>query len=421
MKARAPKFPLRVKRGFATVTIYRRAHPKTASGYVFTVAWTVGGRRFLLQRATLAKAQGEAAAKAEQLAAGKLELATAMTTDDAAVLSQARRICGPTPLMSALQEWRQARQLAGESVIEAARAWAARGGAPKPVTVPQAVKAFLKHKKRRGVDTSASYDFFLPRLAEAFPGPISALNATMIEDWMEKLKGERKTVHPVTFNTARKRVVALFRWARNARFLPQDTLTEAERIHTAKETAPRREIMTVADFARALLLLRAEHPDHLAAAVLAGFCGLRRHEIHAQLWGDVNLKAGHLVVTAAKKGTPAERLVEIPAAAVEWLLLCDQKIKLIAPPWAQDRIRAFCRAAKPPIPCPPNAFRHSFVSYRIAATGNVAETSLEAGNSAGVVMRHYRRPVSKADGAAWFALTPAVAEGMGKLEQISTG
>lgn len=354
--------------------------------------------------------------KAEQLAAGKVELATSLTTDDAAILSEARRLCGSTPIMSALQEWRQARQIAGSSMIEAARAWAARGGAPKAITVPEAVKAFLKHKKERGVDISSSYEHFLPRLAEAFPGPISSLTASKLEEWMQTTfrTGDAKKAHPVTFNTARKRVVTLFRWARNARLLPQDTMTEAERIHSAKENAPRREILTVAEFARCLMLLKEKHPQYLATAVLAGFCGLRRSELHLQRWEDINLKAKKLVVSSAKKGTPMERLIEIPDAAVEWLMLCDRTKESVAPAWAQDRIRAFCREAKPAINCPQNAFRHSFVSYRIASSGNVAETSLEAGNSAGVVMRHYRRPVSKADGVEWFLLDPATAQ---KLEK----
>lgn len=413
---------MKVKRGFATVTIYRRPHSKTASGYVFTVSWSIGGRRYLLQRATLAKAQVEASAKAEQLAAGKLDLAASMTSDDAAVLREARRICGGTPILSALGEWVEARRLCQGAILPAARAYAAKGGAPKAATVPEVVKAFLKHKRGRGVDTSASYEHFLPKLATAFSGPMQSISASMLENWINRtfVPEGGKTVHPATFNTARKRIVTLWRWARNERYLPQDALTEAERIHSTKEPAKRREIMTVEDFARCLLMLRDEHPEHLAAAVLAGFCGLRRDEVHAQRWADVNLKAAKLAVTAAKEGTPVERLVEIPPAAVEWLLLCDRTEKLVAPPWAQDRIRAFCRAARPVIHCAKNALRHSYVSYRVASSGSVAETALEAGNTAGVIFKHYRRPVTKEDGQAWFALTPEVAVRLGEVQKFAS-
>lgn len=405
--AEGSRFPMRVKRGFAVVTIYRREHKRTASGYVFTVAWTVGGHRYMIQRATLKDAQVEAAAKAEQLAAGRLG-AAGLSTDDAATIAQAKRICGKVSIVSALEEWAEARRITGGQLVQAARAWAERSGPAKTLSVPEAVKAFLKEKTARGVDVTASYEHFLPRLAEAFSGPIDSLTAAMLENWIQRtFKGETGKVHPATFNTARKRLVTLWRWARVKRYLPQDVLTEAERVHAHKEGAKRREIMTVADLARMLVLLRDTRREYLAAAVLACFCGLRRDEIHAQRWADVNLKAAKLAVTAAKQGTPEERLVEIPPAAVEWLLLCDRTGELVAPAWAQDRIRTFCRDVKPPIDCPENAFRHSFVSYHVAAGGSVAGTAIEAGNSAGVIFKHYRRPVSKDDGAAWFAVTPS--------------
>lgn len=404
---------MRVKRGFASVTIYRRKHPRTASGYVYTVAWTIGGKRSLLSRANFSEAQMEAVMKAELLSSGRLSGA-AMTSDDFATLDRARKICSNVPVVAALEEWLAARNLCQGPILPAARAWAERSTPADEKTVPEVVKAFLKEKKSRGVDISASYEHFLPKLAEAFTGPISSISADLLENWIERTfrtEGS-KVVHPATFNTARKRLVTLWRWARVKRFLAQDVMTEAERIQSHKEDAKRREIITVREYARVLMLLRDKHPEYLAAAVLAGFCGLRRTEIHKQLWRDINLKAGTLAVSSAKEGTQSERLVQIPPAAVEWLMLTNGKDGLVAPAWAQDRIRAICRSAAPPINCPQNAFRHSYVSYRVASTGNVAETSLEAGNSPGVIFKNYRKPVSKEDGEQWFQLTPAMAKAM---------
>ena len=105
----------------------------------------------MLQRATLQKAQIEAVMKAEQLGAGKIGTAS-MTTDDAATLAQARRLCAGVPIVSALQEWVEARKLCQGSILPAARAFADRAAPAKGVTVPVAVNAFLKEKKGRGVD-----------------------------------------------------------------------------------------------------------------------------------------------------------------------------------------------------------------------------------------------------------------------------
>ena len=53
-----------------------------------------------------------------------------------------------------------------------------------------------------------------------------------------------------------------------------------------------------------------------------------------------------------------------------------------------------------------NALRHSFISYRVAATQDVAKVSLEAGNSPQMIFRHYRELVRPADAVKWFAIAP---------------
>ena len=53
-----------------------------------------------------------------------------------------------------------------------------------------------------------------------------------------------------------------------------------------------------------------------------------------------------------------------------------------------------------------NALRHSFISYRVAATQDVAKVSLEAGNSPQMIFRHYRELVRPADAVKWFAIGP---------------
>jgi hypothetical protein len=53
-----------------------------------------------------------------------------------------------------------------------------------------------------------------------------------------------------------------------------------------------------------------------------------------------------------------------------------------------------------------NALRHSFISYRVAQTQNVAQVALEAGNSPRVVFSNYRELVRPADAAKWFGIAP---------------
>jgi integrase len=397
------KFPKAVKSGSSVVRIYRTKHHGTATGFVYQLAWTVGGVRRLQQFVDLDEAMEEARLRAAQLASGRIDAATISKPDRDELQAARQIVAGKGQLLPALREWAKAYTLTGGQITTAAEAWAARNHAKVDrITVADAVQRFIESKRREGVDVKSSYLKVLPTLTEAFGDRmLPTLTARELTAWLES-----RHPAPVTRNTVRKRIVTLWHWARKQGYLPRDAQTEADQVERAREPQLQIGILRVADYARALALMHADHREHLAAAVLAGFCGLRRSELHAQLWADVMLDRGLLRVSSAKRNTPAMRLVPLCPAAIEWLMLCERKADRVAPPWALDRIRAFCRAAEPPIPCPENGFRHSYISHRIAQTGDVAATALEAGNSPQIIFRHYRELVGKSDGEAWFAIRP---------------
>ncbi len=424
-----------VQRGSVQVKIYQVEHRSAKNGVVYTVAWHAGGQRCTRQFTKPERARFEAALKADQLAAGRIDAARSMSGDDAQILEEARRRCGTTPILAALDEWARARDLCHGQIIPAAQAWRdANSTAVRTVTVPTAVDEFLASRTRAG-KAEATYRLLVSArkstrttFKQDFAGrPINTVTATHLEDWIHRAFGnpaEKKPADPVTHNTARKRLVALWRWCRKQGYLPRNIQTEAERMDTAREPTARIGILSVLDFALVLELIREKHPDHLAAAVLAGFCGLRRTEIHAQLWSDVFLDRAFVRVTSAKRNTPSRRIVPLSPAAVEWLKAAQvvsgngndgepfvtEIAERVSAAWSIDRIRVFAKGAG--VECPENAFRHSFISHRVAQTGNVAETALEAGNSPAIVFRHYRELVAKDDGTAWFNLTPDAARAL---------
>ena len=57
-----------------------------------------------------------------------------------------------------------------------------------------------------------------------------------------------------------------------------------------------------------------------------------------------------------------------------------------------------------------NALRHSFISYRVAETQDVAKVALEAGNSPQIIFQHYRELVQPKEAKAWFGIKPAPAK-----------
>jgi integrase len=401
------EFPVTVKVGNAAVKIYRVRHKTTASGFAYAVATrSADGKRHLAQFADLADATQEARLKAAQLNAGRIEGAD-MTRTDRDELQAAREAVGDVPLLAAITEWKKARELTAGNLLPAAEAWASRNGsAYEQISVNTAVQRFILAKKRAGIDVKASYDKILPslvlKLGERTLGTVSARE---LGAWLEE-----RYPHPVSRNTARKRIVALWRWCRDEHYLPRDAKTEAEFTKTAQEDEGEIGIISAETFGRLLHYFKTKHPHYLPALAVAGFCGLRRAEIHTQQWEDVDLQAAHVRVTKAKRNTPSKRLTPLSPSAVQWLLLCPDRKGPICENLAIDRIRHIALAAKddegkPLFPdLPDNAFRHSFISHRVAATGNVAETSLEAGNSPRVIFQHYRSLVTKSEGQAWFAI-----------------
>ena len=74
------------------------------------------------------------------------------------------------------------------------------------------------------------------------------------------------------------------------------------------------------------------------------------------------------------------------------------------------RSRHELEAERPPAKCRARHNRHSYISYRVAQTQNVAQTALEAGNTPKIIFSNYRELVKPADAVKWFGIEPEVPE-----------
>lgn len=378
--------------------VYQVNHATNRSGKAYVVAWVTPAGRKTAKFADPGDALDEAKTQARLLAAGRVE-ASSMSCSQREEYVAARKLAGAIPLLSALEEWGRARALCGGELMRAAEAWAAKGRAiAAKIKVGELIDLFMQAKTASGLMTATAH------------APVyKHVRAALGERWIDELTAVdlgsylAGFSHPVTRNTRRKRIVTLWRWAQRRGYLPRNTKTEAELTDLAKEEAPHVGIITPETYHKLLQFVRDHHPDLLASAVLAGFCGLRRDEIHGQRWDDVVIDKKFVRVTKAKRGTPANRIVPLCDAALEWLAHCGESSGPVGPSLAVDRLRKVCIAAG--FKLPENAFRHSYISHRVAATGNVPQAALDAGNSPKIIHRHYREPISKEQGEAWFAPT----------------
>ena len=407
---RNPEFPLLIRDQGVTVKIYRISAPSTRSGTAYKVSW-IGSEGSANRSITdLAEAREFARTKAAQLAAGVVS-GLQLSRADWLELSELRRLAAEANIspLTAMTEWLQAHRVAGADILEACRSHAAnRSRGLKRITVSTAIDLFIKAKDDAGKSGNRVYGSKLKPLRSELGD--RSLDLLTVQDWSRFLS---RFEDPVTRNDIRKRAVTLCRWAQRQGHLSDEAKPEVEKTERAKERANPIGILTPEEFRSLLDFFRQKHPRHLAALVIAGFCGVRAEEIHGkrgdpgrrQLWKDIHLDRGFLSVTAAKENTPSSRIVHLSNAAVAWLRLCQQDEGPVCQSHAIDRIRDI--AATNGMPIPPNALRHSYITYRIAMTGDKASTATEAGNSVKEIDRRYRVPRPKADGEAWFAIMPA--------------
>ena len=101
----------------------------------------------------------------------------------------------------------------------------------------------------------------------------------------------------------------------------------AERIPRAilDDSAPG--ILTVEEVAELLKVTREEDPGMLAYVAIGLFAGLRRSELCALEWSEIDIKARTIEVKGAKAKTRQRRIVTISDTLAEWLALASKSVR----------------------------------------------------------------------------------------------
>lgn len=271
--------------------------------------------------------------------------------------------------------------------------------------VAEIVRRFLTYKtKEQKVDVTAGYARTLPALVAAIGElPMGSVTPDTLSGYLSRFDNGG------SYNSHRKRIVALWRWARKRGFLPLDIMTAAERTDSRAHRVSIG-LVTPEQLRAAYALIVEKAPHYVPALTLAALAGMRRAEVHGQSWEHIELGRRFVRVSAAKPNTPARRLIPLGDAAIAWLLPYRQKSGLICDNLAVDRVRDICRTAG--LDLADNGLRHSWISARVAVTGDVNGTSLEAGNTPRVLHQHYRELMDADEAAAWFEVGPVKDSGI---------
>ncbi|MEY3898292.1 MAG: hypothetical protein RLZZ214_3813, partial [Verrucomicrobiota bacterium] len=177
-----------------------------------------------------------------------------------------------------------------------------------------------------------------------------------------------------------------------------------EQSESFKQAETEIEIFTPEEMERLLL---AAHARILPLIAIGAFAGIRSAEVCRLHWEDIKWDRGHIEIAGKKAKTAARRLAPLPENLKAWLTPWHGETgEIISITDYAGALSDTAVKAKIPGEWRQNALRHSFISYRVAETGDVARTSLEAGNSPKMIFRHYREIVDAEAAKAWFSIRP---------------
>lgn len=238
----------------------------------------------------------------------------------------------------------------------------------------------------------------LARFSATFGGEmIAALSSRQISEWLRALN-----VGPVTRNTFRRRLAALYSFARRSGYVTGNIVTD---VAQAKERSGKIEILSVQDTAR---LMETASEETLPYWAIGAFAGLRSAELARLSWSDVDFESGLVEVTAAKSKTASRRLVPMSENLREWLAPYRTQRGPVCPMGLRKKLDADRDQAGLRENWPSNALRHGYGSYRLPIITDAAKLALEMGNSPQMIFKHYREIVKPAAAASYWKIRPTM-------------
>jgi integrase len=371
----------------------------------FTLAWKEGGSRRTRCFSCMDEARMIAQQVTVRLINGGSDTCEA-TRRDIDILRHCERTAtefGVT-LAAAIEEWASARRTAGNVPLsDAVRFYAANRADLFPTrSNVQAAAEFSVSLKRKGVsdiyvrNATAS----LKRFTDAVSGNIADVTVADINRFLDGLK----KLGPVSKNGIRRNIVTMFGFAKKQGYLHPDRKTAAELTDSFKEPETKIQIFTPEEMASLLL---TAHARILPLIAIGGFAGIRSAEVARLEWKDIKWDRGHIELAGSKAKTAARRLVPLSDNLKAWLAPWRNETgPILTITDASGALGDTAVKAKIPGGWRQNALRHSYISYRVALTGDVARTSLEAGNSPKMIFRHYREIVDEETTKAWWSIHP---------------
>jgi len=230
---------------------------------------------------------------------------------------------------------------------------------------------------------------------------IASVSTPEIGNWIRNLTGA-----PQTRRNFRTIISVLFGYAVERGMLDTNPVS---RVKLPKPADKAPEIFSVDQLQALLNTAHAKAPDVIPMLAIGAFAGLREAEIKRLDWAEINLQRGYVEVKAEKAKTAKRRIVRIQPNLAQWLAPYSMMTGLVVPVNARKKLDAV-RQATGLEHWSRNGLRHSFASYRYAATNDAATVAAELGHTTtGMLFNTYRELVVPEEAQRYWQIVPASA------------
>ncbi len=402
-----------------------RIRPTIKNGVTrFVLDYRANGQRKLVWRSTMAEARKAADAAVDKIAEGQSEVLNLKSADAHAIIRARAFIngkAGETKIEKEIDELvgeicEIRRMLGGrETPLGVARDWLKRHAVVLPrVTVAAAVEQMKTQAKADGKSVARKKQFanVLDRFAIDLNQEVHTVTPKLISDYLTALALAERT------RRNHRDVIGFFnRWLVLRGYLAKGT-DWLEGVQNYKARKLGKITTFTADEMRRLIA--AADDRILPMIVIGGFAGLRHAEIARLEWQDIDLEEGFIEVIPVEgtKSDQRRRIVPLKDNLKAFLLpLAKKSGKIIS---VVNTTKQLLKTATDTgdvanevasLEWKHNALRHTYISARVAESGDVPRVADEAGNSPHVIRTNYLKRMRPAAAAEWFSIQPQTEAG----------
>jgi integrase len=284
-------------------------------------------------------------------------------------------------------------------VVEACRNYrASRPSASASKLSNEVLGEMLNAKADRSHHTVADLRRKLTPFVNAFKCPLAAITTKQIEAYVQALNVKSRTKANVL-----RTIGTLMNYAKRKEYIPQNH-PGTKNVEPIRVEPSEIEVFTPAQMQT---LLREAPQELIPALALGAFCGMRTAEISRLRWEDVHLKRGFINVRATTVKTKVRRMPLIGDTLRAWLLTIPAPDRRGPVVRYKNHVNELLKlATRCGVMWERNALRHSFASYKVAETEDVAAVAHHCGNSMKMMYQSYVKFVDPKDAKKWFGITP---------------